>query len=131
MDKEDGAHIRNGLLLSHKKEWNNATCSNKDATKEYHTKWSQRKKDKYHMVSQYHKIWYKRNYLWNKNRITDIEKSLAVAKREGVGGGMEWEVGVSGCKLLCMEWIKTKMLLYSTESYIQYPMINNNGREYF
>ena len=54
-----------------------------------------------------------------------------VAKREEVGGGMEWEVGVSGCKLLCMEWIKTNMLLYSTESYIQRSMINHNGREYF
>ena len=44
---------------------------------------------------------------------------------------MEWEVGVSGCKLLCMEWIKNKMLPCSTESYIQYPVINHNGRGYF
>ena len=29
-----------------------------------------------------------------------------------------------------MEWINNKVLLYSTENYIQYPMINHNGKEY-
>jgi len=36
------------ILLSHKKE-KNANCSNMDA-RDYHTKRSQREKDKYHMV---------------------------------------------------------------------------------
>ena len=58
----------------------------------------------------------------------DIENRLVVAKGEGVGGGMEWEVGVSRCNLLYMEWIN-KVLLYSTENYIQYPLINHNGKE--
>ena len=49
---------------------------------------------------------------------------------EGVGAGMEWEVGVSRCKLLFIEWINKNVLLYSTENYIQYPMINHNGKEY-
>ena len=53
-----------------------------------------------------------------------------VAKGEGVGGGMDWDVGVSRCKLLYTEWINNKVLLYSTENYIQYPMINHNGKEY-
>ena len=53
-----------------------------------------------------------------------------VAKGEGVGGGMEWEVGVSRCKLLYIGWINNKVLLYSTENYIQYPVINHNGKEY-
>ena len=39
-----------------------------------------------------------------------------VAKGEGVGGGMEWEVGVSRCKLLYIKRIKNKVLLYSTEN---------------
>ena len=38
-----------------------------------------------------------------------------VAKGEGVGGGVEWEVGVSRRKLLYIEWINNKVLLYSTE----------------
>ena len=30
MDKEDVVHTYNGILLSHKKEWNNAVCRNMD-----------------------------------------------------------------------------------------------------
>ena len=41
----------NGILLSHKKEWNNAICSNMDGLRGYHTKWSKSDKDKYHMIS--------------------------------------------------------------------------------
>ena len=33
-------YIHNGLLLSHKKEWNNAICSNMNGPRDYHTKWS-------------------------------------------------------------------------------------------
>ena len=40
---------------------------------------------------------------------------------------MEWEVGVSRCKLLYIKWINNRVILYSTENYIQYPMINYNG----
>ena len=49
---------------------------------------------------------------------------------EGVGAGMEWEVGVSRCKLLFIEWINNKVLLYSTGNCTQYPVINPNGKEY-
>ena len=54
-----------------------------------------------------------------------------VAKGEKFEGGMEWEVGISRCKLLYIEWIHNKVLLYSTENCIQYPKINHNGKEYF
>ena len=40
MDKEDVVFIHNGILLSHEKEWNNATCSNMDGPRDHHTKWS-------------------------------------------------------------------------------------------
>ena len=66
----------------------------------------------------------------NGNRLTDIDNRLVVAKGEGFGGGMEWEVGISRCKLLHIEWINNKVLLYSTENYIQYLMKNHNGKEY-
>ena len=51
---------------------------------------------------------------------------------QGAGGGrgMEWEFGVGRCKLLHLEWIKDKVLMYSTGNYIQYPLINHNGKEY-
>ena len=46
-----------------------------------------------------------------------IENRVVVAKGERVGGGMEWEVDVRRCKLLYIEWINNKVLLYSTENY--------------
>ena len=53
-----------------------------------------------------------------------------VAKREGFGGRMEWEVEVSKYKLLSIGWVKNKVLLHSTENSIQYLIINHNGKEY-
>ena len=34
------------------------------------------------------------------------------------------------CKVVYVEWINNKVLLYSTGNYIQYPVINRNGKEY-
>ena len=58
----------------------------------------------------------------------DIEYRLVVAKGEGVGGRIKWKVGVSSCKLLYIEWVDNKVLLYRTENYIQYPVVNYNGK---
>ena len=43
---------------------------------------------------------------------------------------MNWEFGSSVGKLLYIELINNKVLLYSTGNYIQYPVINHNGKEY-
>ena len=53
-----------------------------------------------------------------------------VAKEEEGGEGMDWEFGVSRCKLLYIEWINNKVLLYSIGNYIQYPVRKHNGKEY-
>ena len=39
MDKED-VYIYNGILVSHKREWNNAIYSNMDGPGDCHTEWS-------------------------------------------------------------------------------------------
>ena len=52
-----------------------------------------------------------------------------VAKGEEGEGWMDWEFGISRCKLLHREWIN-KFLLHSKGNYIQFPMINHNGKEY-
>ena len=57
MDKEDVIHLYNGTLLSHKKEWHNAICSNMDEPTDYNTKWS-----KSYRESQ---MSYDLNYMWN------------------------------------------------------------------
>ena len=43
---------------------------------------------------------------------------------------MDWEFGISRCNLLRIEWVNNKVLLYSTENYTQYPVMNHNGKEY-
>ena len=43
---------------------------------------------------------------------------------------MNWEFGMSRYKLLYREQINNKALLYSTGNYIQYLVINHNGKEY-
>ena len=73
------------------------------------------------------------NYVRNRNRLTDIENTLEVAKGGAGGrgrGGLDWEFGTSRRKLLYIEWMNNKVLLYSTGNYIQYLVINHNGKEY-
>ena len=53
------------------------------------------------------------NLSTNRNRLTDIENSLVVAEGELV----DCEFGASRCKLLYIEWINNKVLLYSKGSY--------------
>ena len=43
---------------------------------------------------------------------------------------MDWEFGISRCKLLYIGWINNKAVLYSTGNSIQYAAINHNGKEY-
>ena len=78
------------------KEWYNAICSNMDRARDYHTKWSKSERQipyDYHLYVE-SKIWYNRIYLWNRNKLVDIENTV-VAKGEGAGGGVDWEFGSS------------------------------------
>ena len=43
---------------------------------------------------------------------------------------MDWGFESSRCKLSYIEWINSNVLLYSPGNYIQYPVINHNGKEY-
>ena len=43
---------------------------------------------------------------------------------------MDWEFEISRCKLLYLEWIDNKSLLYSIGNCIQFPGINHNGKKY-
>ena len=63
VDEEDVLHLYNGILLSHKKEWNNAIGSNMISTGDKHTKW--RKSDREKQIS--HNI----TYTWNLKYDTD------------------------------------------------------------
>ena len=63
---------------------------------------------------------------------TDSQKQRTDAwwsKGKGGGGEIDWRFGTSRCKLLYMKQINSEVLLYSTGNYIQYPVINHNGKE--
>ena len=51
------------------------------------------------------------------------------AKGEGEGEGKDWEFGISRCKLLYIEWINNKDLLYSIGNYTQYLVVTYNRKE--
>ena len=83
-------YIHNGIVLSHKKEWNNAVCSHMDGPRDCHTEWSKSEKNKYHDIVY---MWnlkkcHKWTYLQNRNRLTDIDNKLMVTKGERGGGGI-------------------------------------------
>ena len=126
LTSEWGSHlmwyIHNRIPLSHKKNkripfvatWMNleiiilnGVCQTKTNIIWYHL----------HVES---KICHKWTYLWNRNRLISI--GLWLTRR--VGWGIEWKFRASGCKLLYTRWIN-RVLMYSTENYIQYPMINH------
>ena len=50
-------------------------------------------------------------HIYKTETITDLENRLVSAKGYGVRGWMDWESGVSGCKLLFIGWINNKVLL--------------------
>ena len=64
------------------------------------------------------KIWHTRTYLQNRNGLKDIENGLVVGEGDGERSGIDWESGVSRCKLLHLEWISNVILLHSTGNYI-------------
>lgn len=43
--------------------------------------------------------------------------------------GTDWEFGISRCQLLHIRWMNSRVLLKSTGSYIQCPVISHNGKE--
>ena len=45
-------------------------------------------------------------------------------------GEKDWEFGISRFKLVYIEWINNKVLLYNRGNYIQYPGIDHNGKDY-
>ena len=66
--------------------------------------------------------------IYQAERLIDAEDRLVVAKGEGWEERMDWECGISRCKLLYIKWIN-KALLYRTGDYVQYPVINHDGKE--
>ena len=105
------------------------------ATRDDHTKRSKLEKER--------QIPYGITYVWNLKYGTNepiylqtetdsqtYRMDLWLPRRRWVG---EEGLGVWGQQMqtiIYREWINNKVLLYSTGNYIQYPVINHNGKEY-
>ena len=55
--------------------------------------------------------------LSREKKLMDMENRFVVVEG-GRGSGMDWEFGISRCKLLHLVWINNEVLLYSTGNYI-------------
>ena len=98
IDKEDVGHMYDGILLSHKKEWNNAIFSNMHGPTDYLTKWNKSERER--------QITYDITYMWNlkydTNELTVKQKQTQRHREqtcgcqgEGGGGGVgKDELGV-------------------------------------
>ena len=98
-------YIHNEIPLSHKKGQNNAICSNMDGTRDFHTESSKSEKEKEtpYDITYMWSLKYGTNELSSKQKrswtcMTDL--CLPGERGEGGGSGMDWEFGVSRCKLL-------------------------------
>ena len=47
-----------------------------------------------------------------------------------MGGGMDCNLGIRRCKVLYLEWINNKNLLYSTGNRTEYPVMSHKGKDY-
>ena len=129
LDWEDVVYIHNGILLSHKKEWHNAICSNMDGARESHPEWNQPERQR--------QILYDIAYNWN--LISSKNEHLLRKENHGLGeqtcgclmggGGSrrEWEFEVNRCNLLPLEWMSNGILLYSTGNYIWSLMMEQDN----
>ena len=100
MDK-DVVHIYNGILLSHKKEWNWVICRDVDGPRDCHIEWtkSEREKQMSYYINAYMwnlKKWYRWTGLQGRNTDTDVENKHMDTKGEKAGwdelGDWDWHI---------------------------------------
>ena len=96
MDKEDVVQIYNAILLSHKKEQNNAICSNMDATRDYHTKSERERQIPYYHITYMWNLKYDTDEpIYETNRITDTENRRVVASGGALGEVWSGRLGLA------------------------------------
>ena len=62
---------------------------------------------------------------------TDSQRTDFWLPRGSEGEGWTVSLGLVDANDLYLKWINNKVLIYSTGNYIQHPVINCNGKEYF
>ena len=74
----------------------------------------QKEKDKYHMISHILNLIYGTKESFHRNQNPGLGEQTCGCQRGKGGSQMHWEFRVNECKLLHMEWISNKILLYGT-----------------
>ena len=73
------------MLLSQKKEWNNAICSNIDGPRNYHTKWRKSERERqilYDTTSMWNLKYDMNELIYETERLEEIENKFTVTKGE-------------------------------------------------
>ena len=88
--------MHNGILLHHKKEQNNAICSNMDGTRDFPIKWSKPERER--------QIPYDITYTWNliygtnepfhRKEMHRLGEQTCGCQGGRGGSGMDWELGL-------------------------------------
>jgi len=115
IDKEAVVHTHNGILLSHRKQWNCAICRDVDGPRDCHRELTKSEREKLILyINAYmwnSEKWYRWIYLQSRNRVTDVENKLM--DTNGSGGEWDkmgdWDI----CVLLWIKQITNENLLYS------------------
>ena len=90
---------------------------------------SQKEKDRHHMISLICGVENMAQMIYLQNRKDHgLGGQTCVCQGGGEGSRMDWESGVSRCKLLHLEWISNDILLYSSGNYIQSLVMEHDGR---
>ena len=98
-----------------------------DELRDYHTKGSKSERERQILIP------YDITYMWNlksdTNKLTYKKKTDLHTQRTDLWLPRGKVAGISRCKLLCVEWISVKVLLYYTGNYIQYLVTIYNRKE--
>ena len=103
MDKEGRVHKHNGILLSHKKEWNWVICRDVDGSRDHQTEWN--KSERENQTSNIHTYmwnlqkWYRWTYFQSRNRDTDVKNRICGYQG---GKGVSREIGTDTYTLLIL-----------------------------
>ena len=98
--------------------------------RDYHTKQSKSESGRqtpYDITTRWN-LKYDKNEVIYKTETGSQTEVLMVANGEEGGGGKDWEFGNSTCNLVYIGWIDNTVLLYGKGNYIQYAVINHNGK---
>ena len=134
IDKEYVIHIYDGMLLSHKKEWNWVICRNVDGLNDCHTQWSKlERKKKVSYINAY--MWNLEKYRWphlqSRSRDTDVENKYMDIMQESGGSGRGWETEIDIYTLLKvrLKWMTNENLLYSLGNSTWCSVVTKMGKK--